>query len=491
MIIDLWVNSLSKDAAAAFLGKSGFGSVEGFFGVDVREGMTPLDLVAEMDRVGVDRAVLSTSLSAVDDDTLAFVAEQHDRLYLAASVDRPERPRQQSMAVRPGRRGNRRPGPGVPAGRPVPPQPRPLLPDLRHLRGVGPPVSINVGIPGPRVRSRCQDPVLLEDVLIDFPELVVIGAHMGHPYEELLIEYMLKWPNLYLSNSAFLAKYMHPAADHVHGISPWPGSGAVRLGPSIPPHGEGPCTPPVPCPWATDRWPTSWAALPSASSRSGPMVDLLPDQLRLMASAYPDEVAYRNLGDGSSITFGRWEQESNRLAHGLQATGVGKGDLVAIYLEAQQILDFIVTYSAVHKIGAVSVPMNNRLSPPEVRSILEHAEVTAVVCSGAFEDAVAPLLGIPPVVGGRGHRGPVGARPVRRPRGREERGRRGHPGTARRGRPGRRHVHVGDHGRPKGVAVRHGNVALLPNALPRWNGSKWLRPLPSSPSPVSASSITR
>jgi hypothetical protein len=53
--------------------------------------------------------------------------------------------------------------------------------------------------------------VLLEDVLIDFPDLVVIGAHMGHPYEELLIEYMLKWPNLYLSNSAYLARYMHPA----------------------------------------------------------------------------------------------------------------------------------------------------------------------------------------------------------------------------------------------------------------------------------------
>ena len=76
---------------------------------------------------------------------------------------------------------------------------------------LGIPVSINVGIPGPRVRSRCQDPVLLEDVLIDFPDLVVIGAHMGHPYEELLIEYMLKWPNLHLSNSAYLAKYMDPA----------------------------------------------------------------------------------------------------------------------------------------------------------------------------------------------------------------------------------------------------------------------------------------
>jgi predicted TIM-barrel fold metal-dependent hydrolase len=34
---------------------------------------------------------------------------------------------------------------------------------------------------------------------------------MGHPYESLLITYMMKWPNLYLSNSAYLAKYMDPA----------------------------------------------------------------------------------------------------------------------------------------------------------------------------------------------------------------------------------------------------------------------------------------
>ncbi len=76
---------------------------------------------------------------------------------------------------------------------------------------LGLPVSVNVGIPGPRVRSACQHPELLEDVLIDFKGLTVIGAHMGHPYEALLMQYMLKWPDLYLSNSAYLAKYMDPA----------------------------------------------------------------------------------------------------------------------------------------------------------------------------------------------------------------------------------------------------------------------------------------
>ena len=37
------------------------------------------------------------------------------------------------------------------------------------------------------------------------------------------------------------------------------------------------------------------------------MVDLLPDQLRLMASAYPDEVAYRLHRDGECAGVGDCE----------------------------------------------------------------------------------------------------------------------------------------------------------------------------------------
>jgi predicted TIM-barrel fold metal-dependent hydrolase len=89
--------------------------------------------------------------------------------------------------------------------------------DARHYPAysvceeLGIPVGINVGIPGPRVRSRVQHPELLEDVLIDFPDLVVIGAHMGHPYEELLMNYMRKWPNLYLSCTAYAPRYFDPS----------------------------------------------------------------------------------------------------------------------------------------------------------------------------------------------------------------------------------------------------------------------------------------
>ncbi|HEX4244336.1 MAG TPA: amidohydrolase family protein [Acidimicrobiales bacterium] len=210
MIIDLWANAMSSRAAKAFVGQEGFGGIEGFFGTDVQAGMTDAGLVAEMDRVGVDRAMLSTALSAVDEGRVAFVAEHRDRLLLAASADDVEHPRRQSADVR------ARAADSILDAVRVSPlvQQYPLnhalyYPLYATCEELGLPVSINIGIPGPRVRSRCQDPVLLEDVLIDFPDLVVIGAHMGHPYEDLLIEYLLKWPNLYLSNSAYLAKYMH------------------------------------------------------------------------------------------------------------------------------------------------------------------------------------------------------------------------------------------------------------------------------------------
>ncbi len=212
MVIDLWVNALSKEAAQAFLGQPGFGAIEGFFGSDVQGGLTTGGLLAEMDRLGVDRAVLTGGLSRVEADTMTFVADHRDRLLLAATVDRPDRPRRQNVEVR------ARVADGTldlvrvtPLVHQLPLNHALYYPIYATCEEHGVPVSINIGIPGPRVRSGCQDPVLLEDVLIDFPDLVVIGAHMGHPYEELLIEYLLKWPNLYLSNSAYLAKYMAPA----------------------------------------------------------------------------------------------------------------------------------------------------------------------------------------------------------------------------------------------------------------------------------------
>ncbi len=197
-----------------------------------------------------------------------------------------------------------------------------------------------------------------------------------------------------------------------------------------------------------------------------------------MAGAYPDEVAYRNLEDGSSITFARWERESSRLARGLLGRGVGRGDLVAICLESSRILDWIVTYSAVHMLGATAVPMNNRLSGPEVRAILEHAEVTAVVVGDAYAEFVRPLLdtldslAVAVSVGGRVVEGFVDFDEVKS----------GDAATIQVAVDGSDLADVmytsGTTGRPKGVAVRYDQVAMVPNGRPVWQGTGWFTASP-------------
>ena len=140
------------------------------------------------------------------------MAAHPDRLRVALTSDRPDRPVQQ---VRRLRALAEHPAVALvritPLVHQYPLNDKLYYPVYTACAELGLPVSINVGIPGPRVRSACQHPTLLEDVLIDFKGLTVIGAHMGHPYEALLMQYMLKWPDLYLSNSAYLAKYMDPA----------------------------------------------------------------------------------------------------------------------------------------------------------------------------------------------------------------------------------------------------------------------------------------
>ena len=216
------------------------------------------------------------------------------------------------------------------------------------------------------------------------------------------------------------------------------------------------------------------------------MVELLTDQLRLMASSYPDEIAYRNLGDDSAITFAHWERESNRLARGLQARGVHKGDLVAIYLVAEQILDWIVAYSAVHKAGAVAVPMNNRLSAAEVGAILEHAEVTAVVASDTFGATVSPLLDslssleVAVSVGPPTPQRWVDIEAIKDPDGSEIQVPLGGDDLA------DVMYTSGTTGRPKGVAVRHGNyrhgaqLCDRPGRAPAGSPRRRCSPLPAS-----------
>src|SRR3954464_7897655 len=117
------------------------------------------------------------------------------------------------------------------------------------------------------------------------------------------------------------------------------------------------------------------------------MSGLLTDQLRIMATADPHEVGYVDMATGGELTFDTWNRSSNRLARWLVDTGVQKGDRVAIHLPPEEVLDWLVAYAAVHKAGAVGVPLTTRLVAREVGELLRHAGAVVAV-SGRTTTAV-------------------------------------------------------------------------------------------------------
>ena len=204
--------------------------------------------------------------------------------------------------------------------------------------------------------------------------------------------------------------------------------------------------------------------------------ELLVDQLRFMARRDGDEVAYRDLGSGGALTFGEWDARSNALARGLAARGVHPGDRVSIYLPGEECLRWIVAYAAVHKAGAVAVPTNTRLSTRELAVILGHAEVTALVTCDALQSAARDVR----------HAVPSLQLLVNDTAGDAEVA----WDDAFDGDDSDFQARVefddladvmytsGTTGLPKGVAVRHRNVAMIPNHEPPWTGAGWLHGAP-------------
>ena len=210
-VVDIWVNLVTEKSSAEFLGQSGYESVSGYLGSN--EG--PLDvrgLVALMEELGVATGIFTGGLDRHTDALLETCDAHPGRFLVAGGVGDPSRPGRAVKRIRALAQH-----PRFAMVRVMPLATQVATNDARHYpiyqvcEELGIPVGINVGVPGPRVRSRVQHPELLEDVLIDFPELTVIGAHGGHPYEELLINYMRKWDRLYLSCTAFAPKYLDPS----------------------------------------------------------------------------------------------------------------------------------------------------------------------------------------------------------------------------------------------------------------------------------------
>jgi len=102
---------------------------------------------------------------------------------------------------------------------------------------------------------------------------------------------------------------------------------------------------------------------------------LLHETLRERSLKEPDRVAI--VFENRSLTFADLDAESNRLAHGLRALGLGTGDRLGIFMPNCPEVE--IAFYAASKLGAVASPLNSSYRDREVTYQLNDAGVSALI----------------------------------------------------------------------------------------------------------------
>jgi predicted TIM-barrel fold metal-dependent hydrolase len=102
----------------------------------------------------------------------------------------------------------------------LPPNDRRYYPIYATCIELGVPFCTQIGHTGPLKRSECGRLIpYLEEVLLDFPELVVVGGHVGFPWLDELTTLTVKFPNFYVDTSAYTVRRLPPRfVDYMKGI---------------------------------------------------------------------------------------------------------------------------------------------------------------------------------------------------------------------------------------------------------------------------------
>ena len=129
----------------------------------------------------------------------------------------------------------------------------------------------------------------------------------------------------------------------------------------------------------------------AAPAPTGPPIapsvgDTLAARFARMAAETPSAPAV-TYGD-RTLTYGELDARANRLAHRLQALGVGPETLVGLLLERS--VDLVVAVLAIAKAGGAYVPVDTANPTGRVASIVADAGVTLVVTQRALTGMVLP-----------------------------------------------------------------------------------------------------
>ena len=169
-----------------------------------------------MDAAGVERGLIAAwygpeGALISNDEVAAFVAQYPERLVGVASVDL----RRPVAAVRELRRAVRELGMRalriVPWLWGLPPNDRRYYPLYAECVELGIPFCTQVGHTGPLRTSETGRPIpYLDDVALEFPDLVIVGGHIGYPWTNEMIALATKYPNVYIDTSAYTARRFPP-----------------------------------------------------------------------------------------------------------------------------------------------------------------------------------------------------------------------------------------------------------------------------------------
>ena len=208
MVIDAWI----QHPTGAFLRDPMFASLLRWRGLDPESfpASIPIDFtLAALDAARVDRALVSAWWGPQgpllsNDDVAAHVRAHPSRLVGVASVDllHPmDGVRELRRAVRDlGLRALRI----LPWLWNLPPNDRRYYPLYAECVELGIPFCLQVGHTGPLRPSEPGRPIpYLDEVALDFPELVIVAGHIGYPWTTEMIALATKYPNVHIDTSAY------------------------------------------------------------------------------------------------------------------------------------------------------------------------------------------------------------------------------------------------------------------------------------------------
>ena len=124
------------------------------------------------------------------------------------------------------------------------------------------------------------------------------------------------------------------------------------------------------------------------------------NQLARHALMQPDATALRFLGH--TTTWRELDRRVTALAGALSRRGVGFGDRVLILMLNRT--EFIESFLAANKLGAIAVPVNFRMTPPEIAFLVSDCQARVVITEAVLAKVATAVRDIDPTLRDRDRR---------------------------------------------------------------------------------------